>query len=145
MSILVYVDHAGGTAKQISWEIMGKARNFADQLGQPLVAVVVGDQTGNLAAEAIRYGADQVLVAEDPEFAQFRAGVYAAALKAAIEQAKAEIVLLSNSFQHARHVCPGRLPAGHRAGGRLPGPAAGRQPATCRPFVPSTRATFWLP
>src|SRR5512133_2216045 len=98
MSILVYVDHVGGTAKQISWEIMGKARNFADQLGQPLVAVVVGDQTGNLASEASCYGADRVLVAEDPEFAPFRAGVYAAALKSAIEQAKAEIVLLSNSF-----------------------------------------------
>jgi electron transfer flavoprotein alpha subunit len=98
MSILVYVDHMGGTAKQISWEIMGKARGFADQLGTPLVAVIVGDQTGNLASEAICYGADTVLVAESPEFAQFRAGVYALALKAAIEQTKAEIVLLSNAF-----------------------------------------------
>ena len=98
MSILVYVDHVGGTAKQISWEIMGKARAFADQLGKPLVALVVGDQTGNLASEAICYGADTVLLAEDREFAQFRAGVYAVALKSAIERAKAEIVLLSNSF-----------------------------------------------
>jgi electron transfer flavoprotein alpha subunit len=98
MSILVYVDHVGGAAKQISWEIMGKARGFADQLGMPLVAVVVGDQVGNLAGEAICYGADKVLVAEGPEFAQFRAGVYALALKAAIEQAKAQIILLSNAF-----------------------------------------------
>ncbi len=98
MSILVYVEHVGGTASQISWEIMGRARVFADQLGQPLAALVIGDQIGGLADEAICYGADRVLVAEDPEFAQFRAGVYAAAMRAAVEQSKAEIVLLSNSF-----------------------------------------------
>ncbi len=97
MSILVYVDHLGGTAKQTSWEIMGKARELADQQGQPVVALVVGDQLGNLAQEAISYGADQVLTAEGPAYEQFRALAYAAALKAAIEQAKPEIILMSNS------------------------------------------------
>ena len=90
MSILVYVDHERGTAKQISWEIMGKARELADQAWRSRWwrwwwAI----RSGSLAQEAICYGADQVLVAEGPEFAQFRALAYAAALKAAIEQAPA--------------------------------------------------------
>jgi electron transfer flavoprotein alpha subunit len=97
MSILVYVDHLRGTAKQTSWEIMGKARDLADQLGQPVAAVVAGDRLGNLAREAIDYGADKVLVAEGPEFEQFRAFAYAAAMRAAIEQSEPDIILMSNS------------------------------------------------
>jgi electron transfer flavoprotein alpha subunit len=96
MSILVYVDHQGGVAKQTSWEIMGKARELANKLGEPVVALVVGDQIGNLAADAIAYGADQVLVAEDQAFDQFRALAYAAALKAAIAEAKPGIILINH-------------------------------------------------
>jgi electron transfer flavoprotein alpha subunit len=98
MSILVYVDHLGSTAKQTSWEIMGKGRELANRLSKPLVALIVGDQVGNLAGEAICYGADRVLLAEGPAFGPFRAGVYAAALKAAIVQSAPDIILLNNSF-----------------------------------------------
>ena len=98
MSILVYIEQLQGAAKQISWEIMGKGREFADRLGKPLVGLVVGDKAGAVAKEAICYGADQVMVVEDPAFEQFRASVYAAALKAAIARAKPDIILLSNTI-----------------------------------------------
>ena len=97
MSILVYVDQIDGTAKATSWEIMGKARELADQTGQPLFAVVVGQQATQVAGEAICYGADKALVAEGPEFAQYRALAYAAALKAAIDQVQPEIILTGNT------------------------------------------------
>jgi electron transfer flavoprotein alpha subunit len=96
MSILVYVDHRGGVAKQTSWEITGKARELANKLGEPVVALVVGDQVGDLAADAIAYGADQVLVAEDKAFDSFRALAYAAALKAAIAEAKPGMILMNH-------------------------------------------------
>ncbi len=96
MSILVYVDHLRGTAKQTSWEIMGKARELAGKLGQPVAALIVGEQAGSLAADAIAYGADKVLVAEGPAFEQFRAAMYAAALKAAIASEKPDIILMSH-------------------------------------------------
>ena len=93
MSILVYIDHYQGTAKPTSWEVMGKARELADELGVLLVGFVVGHQIDNLAAEVVAYGADRVLVADDAEFAQFRGHAYATALKAAIAAAEPRAIL----------------------------------------------------
>ncbi len=93
MSILVYVDHTQGAAKPVSWELMGKARELADRQHWPVNALIVGSGVGDLASEAIAYGADRVLLADDPAFEPFRAGAYAAALKAAIGAAEPEIVL----------------------------------------------------
>lgn len=93
MSILVYVDQFAGQAKLVSWEVLGKAREFGDQLGVPVVAVVVGQNVNRIAQEAVSYGADRVLVADAPDFGQYRAGAYAAALKAAIDATHPSIIL----------------------------------------------------
>ena len=93
-SILVYVDHFGGAAKPVSWEILGKARELAGKLGVPVMAFVAGQNLGGVAAEAIAYGADKVLVADGPAFAQFNAQALAAAFKAAIEAAQPRIILV---------------------------------------------------
>lgn len=93
MSILVYVDQYQGVAKPVSWEILGKARELAGKLGGQVSAVVMGQNVGGVAQEAVEYGADKVLVVDSPEFAQYRAGAYAAALQAAIEATNPRIIL----------------------------------------------------
>jgi len=92
-SILVYIDHFGGKAKPVSLEITGKARELAGTLGVPVIAFVAGHNVGGVAAEAIACGADKVLVADGPAFAQFKAQAFAAALKAAIAAAQPRIIL----------------------------------------------------
>ena len=93
-SILVYVDHFGGAAKPVSWEILGKACELAGRSGVPAMAFVAGQNLGGLASEAIVCGADKVLVADGPVFAQFNAQAMAAAFKAAIEVAQPRIILV---------------------------------------------------
>jgi electron transfer flavoprotein alpha subunit len=93
-SILVYVDHFGGAGKPVSWEIVGKARELADQLAVPVVAFVAGQNVDGVAGEAIRCGADKALVADGPAFAQFNAQALAAAFKAAIAAAGPHIILV---------------------------------------------------
>ena len=93
MSVLVYIAQNQGQAKPVSWEIMGKARALADRLHVPLIGLVIGYGVGEVAAEAIAYGADRVLVADGPAFAAFRAYAYADALKAAIAAAQPTIIL----------------------------------------------------
>ena len=93
-SILVYVDHFGGKAKPVSSEIMGKAGELAGKLGVPVIAFVAGQNVGGVASEAIACGADKVLVADGPAFAQFNAQAFAAALKAAIAAAQPRIILV---------------------------------------------------
>jgi electron transfer flavoprotein alpha subunit len=94
MSILVYVALQHGQALPTSWEVLGKVRAMADKLGMPVVGFVAGQQVGEAAKDAIAYGADKVLVADDPAFAQFRAYAYAEALQAAIAAATPSIILV---------------------------------------------------
>lgn len=95
MTILVYVDHFQGTAKPVSWEIMGKARELAGAIGQPVVALVAGhDNVVDLAKEAIARGADRVLLADAPALAQLRTGASAAVLKAALAAVQPRIILV---------------------------------------------------
>lgn len=93
MSILVYVDQFEKVAKPVSWEMLGKAREFAGRLGVPVVAVVIGHGVGEVARQAIAYGADKVLVVDGPEFARYRNAAFAAAFKAAIDAAQPRIIL----------------------------------------------------
>ncbi len=93
MSILVYVDQYKGTAKPVSWEMLGKARALAGKINTDVAAVVIGQGIAPIAQEAVAYGADRVFVVDGPEFAQYRNGAYAAALAAAIDAAKATVIL----------------------------------------------------
>ena len=93
MSVLVYVDQYQGTAKPVSWEMLGKARELAGKVGGDVSAVVIGQNVDAVAQEAVRYGADRVLVVDGPEFAQYRNAAYAAAFAAAIDAVKPQIIL----------------------------------------------------
>ena len=93
MSILVFIAQHQGQAKPTSLEVLGRAHELAGKLGEPVVGLVVGQGIGDIASEALAYGADQVLAADGPAFAEFRAYAYAEALKAAIAVAQPGIIL----------------------------------------------------
>lgn len=95
MSILVWIEQAGGQPVASSWEVLGKGQQLAQTLGAPLVAVVLGEETASAAAAAQSYGAHTVLTASDALFAQYRLSAYAAALQAAVTAAGATILLAS--------------------------------------------------
>ncbi len=70
--VWIWIEHGGGAIKQISLEALSAARRVADDLGQPLTAVVLGNQVTGVAEAAFDYGADAVLGADDPVLADFR-------------------------------------------------------------------------
>jgi electron transfer flavoprotein alpha subunit len=76
----VWVDQANGEVDSIAWEALGVARNVADELSSQLVAIVIGQNVAELANQAIQYGADRVLVADDETLKGFRLEPYAALL-----------------------------------------------------------------
>ncbi len=93
MSILVYVEQFNGKAAPVSWEILGKARELADQAGGKLAAVVIGDGVEGVAKEAISYGADVVHLVEDASLASYRVDPYAAVVEDLISSHGPQIVL----------------------------------------------------
>lgn len=81
MSILVVIEQFKGAAAPASWEVLGKAKELAAQLGGKLAAVVIGDGVGAVAQEALTYGADIVHLVEDGSLAAFRLEPYAAVVE----------------------------------------------------------------
>ncbi|OQY37616.1 MAG: hypothetical protein B6243_00010 [Anaerolineaceae bacterium 4572_5.2] len=75
-NILIWIDHQRGVADAISWEVVAMARNLADASGAQVVALVLGENIGELAQNAIHYGADKVVAVDDPALKDYRLEAY---------------------------------------------------------------------
>jgi electron transfer flavoprotein alpha subunit len=98
--IFVWVEQFKGQAAGASWEAIGAARQLADELGGSVTACVFGGEgIEPLAQEAISYGADAVLLAEDATLADFRVEPQAAMLVREVQNAGADVVLIGATFR----------------------------------------------
>ena len=97
--VWVLIEHKGGEIAAISKELLGKGKEIADGLGQPLSALVMGDNTGSLVEQAFAAGAGKAYVVEDAALAQYTTDGYVAAAKAAIEAHQPEVLLTGSSLQ----------------------------------------------
>jgi electron transfer flavoprotein alpha subunit len=95
--VWVWIEQFNGEAGSISWEMAGKGRELANQLKTELTAVVLGHHCDHVAQQAIAYGADRVIVADDPTLAQYRTEPYAAILVDLVRRYKPEVFLLGAS------------------------------------------------
>ena len=95
MSVLVWIEQKNNQAVSSCWEVVGKGRALADELGTTLVALVMGSETAATAATAQSYGVDQVLTITQPALEHYRLGAYSAGLQAAIATSGATVVLTS--------------------------------------------------
>ncbi|HOO28631.1 MAG TPA: electron transfer flavoprotein subunit alpha/FixB family protein, partial [Lachnospiraceae bacterium] len=85
------VDNEIGT---IAFELLGKGKELAKDLDTDVTAVLIGSGIGNLADKLAEYGADKVIVVDDPELKEYRTEPYAHALASVINKYKPEIVLV---------------------------------------------------
>jgi electron transfer flavoprotein alpha subunit len=95
--ILVHCEVVGGELAPSTIEVLGAARGLANNLGQGLSAVLIGNNIGKLGLEAIRYGADKAYLVENPILQDYLADYYLAAMENVVKQALPEIILLSQS------------------------------------------------
>jgi electron transfer flavoprotein alpha subunit len=58
--VSVYVDHYDGEIHPVTFELIGKARELAYSIQQPVYALLVGNRVGALAEEVLHYGVDEV-------------------------------------------------------------------------------------
>ncbi|MDY0152686.1 MAG: electron transfer flavoprotein subunit alpha/FixB family protein, partial [Candidatus Cloacimonas sp.] len=77
----------------VSFELLGKGRELADELGAELSAVVLGHKIESLSSELIAFGADQVIVVDDPALKHFRDERYAKAITELAQKYKPAIIL----------------------------------------------------
>src|SRR4030095_14269124 len=88
MKTLVYIDHFKGEAQPASWEALGLAKSFGSAS-----ALVLGSGVDDVAKAALEYGADEVLVADDPALTDFRVETHAATLAALASSLSPNLIL----------------------------------------------------
>ena len=82
---------------KVSYELIGKARELANDLGQDVVAVLMGSGVEAVAGDLAKAGADKVIVVDDPMLAEYVTEPYAKATTAVIKANDPEIVLFGAS------------------------------------------------
>ncbi|MGI5909690.1 MAG: FAD-binding protein [Sphaerochaetaceae bacterium] len=95
--ILVYVERYGRSIHPVSLEMIGKAHELADKLGQPVYAIVAGDAVAQVVEELAHYPVDVAYVYEHPAFKDFRIEPYTAALEDAIGTLHPSAVLVGGT------------------------------------------------
>jgi electron transfer flavoprotein alpha subunit len=95
--VLVLCETKDGKLASISTELLGGGRKLAQDLGQELAAVLVGSGVGNLAQEAIAYGADKVYVVDDPLLKDYQTDSYVPAMEKVVSQAAPQVIIMGQT------------------------------------------------
>ncbi|MBW7997554.1 MAG: electron transfer flavoprotein subunit alpha/FixB family protein [Candidatus Glassbacteria bacterium] len=98
INVLVAVEVRDGELKKSGREGLGLARQLVEQAGGGEVSAVLAvDSAGGLPQELAAAGADRILVAENPDFANYCPGGHAAAVAAAAGAVSADAVIIPAS------------------------------------------------
>ncbi|HBE79718.1 MAG TPA: electron transfer flavoprotein subunit alpha [Firmicutes bacterium] len=92
--VWVFAEQHNGKLSNVAFELLGEGRKLADELAEPLVAVLMGSKIEAESKRLIAYGADQVLVADAPELEHFLEDSYAQVLTDLVKQEKPNIILI---------------------------------------------------
>lgn len=92
--VFVFAQQVDNQLSGIALELVGKGKELAKDLGTEVTAVLVGYQVGALADKLAAYGADKVILVDDPELKEYRTEPYTHALASVINQYKPEIFLV---------------------------------------------------
>ena len=92
--VYVFAQQVDNELGAIGFELLGKGKDLAKDLGTDVTAVLIGSGIKGLADQLAEYGADKVIVVDDPELKDYRTEPYAHALASVIEKYKPEIVLV---------------------------------------------------
>ena len=92
--VAIFAQQVDNKLSSIAFELIGKAHELAADLGTDVTAVVLGSGIADLADKLGEYGADKVVVIDDPALETYRTEPYAQALTAYINEYKPEIMLV---------------------------------------------------
>jgi len=95
--ILVVLEQFNGELRKVSLELLSEGRRIADQTGSSVTGVLLGEGVKELASTAASYGADKVIVVEDPALKNYTTGAYTSALNKLIREEDPEVVLIGNT------------------------------------------------
>lgn len=92
--VYVFAQQVDNELSGIAFELIGKGKDLANDLNTDVTAVLIGSGIKGLADELGAYGADKVIVVDDPALKDYKTEPYTHALASVINEYKPEIVLV---------------------------------------------------
>lgn len=92
--IWVFAEQREGVIQPVALELLGKARQLAEQTGEKVCALVAGHNIAHLSAECIAQGADRVYCIDAPQLAHYLTEPYTQAICHAVAEKKPNIILI---------------------------------------------------
>jgi electron transfer flavoprotein alpha subunit len=91
--VWVFGEQIDGKIQSVVIELIGKGRELADKLGEPLTVAVLGHNMDDACRELLQYPVDKVIQVDTPELADYASEPYAAVVSDLVEKRKPSIVL----------------------------------------------------
>jgi len=85
--------------RKVSFEAVSEGRRLADGLGTDLTAVILGSGVEGFADQLKKYGADKILVADDPALAEYTTDAYTNVLTELIHASDPAVIIMGASAQ----------------------------------------------
>lgn len=95
--IWIIVEQRNLQIRKVSLELLSEGRKIADQTGEPLVAVVLGQGIDGLTQAVTEAGADKVILLDDAKLADYTTGAYTSVLNKLISKDEPQAVLMGNT------------------------------------------------
>ena len=92
--VFVFAQKVDNVLSGIALELVGKGKELAKDLETEVTAVLIGSDVKGLCTELAEYGADRIIVVDDPELKEYRTEPYAHALAEVIRKYKPEVMLV---------------------------------------------------
>lgn len=93
-NIMVFAELRAGRFEPVTYELLGKARELADKIGQKVLVVTTGEGVAEAAKSLLFYNVDKVIVYQGRAFRFFDAALYADVLEEAIKRELPGILLI---------------------------------------------------
>lgn len=95
--IAVYVDHHEGDIHPVTFELIGKAKEMAKKINQPVYCIFVGSNLEGKTDVLLSYGVDNVFVYDYKGLKEFKIEPYTACVEDFIKEVKPTILLFGGT------------------------------------------------
>lgn len=92
--ILVFCEHFKGKIHNVTFELLGKAKELASVTGHKVMALMIGSKIADQAKELYCYGADEVYVYDNPGLENFLIEPYANVFEDFVQKIKPSSILV---------------------------------------------------
>ena len=92
--VYVFAQQVDNEVSGIALELIGKGKDLAKDLDTDVTDVLIGSDVKGLVDVLAEYGADKVIVVDDPELKEYRTEPYAHALASVINEFKPDVMLV---------------------------------------------------